>query len=134
MGEEVVVDASALVDLLLRSSLGEAVERRLAGQALHGPAHIDAEALSALSRLERAGSVGGDAVAELLGHLEGAPIERHPVHPLLKGAWSRRANLRVADGLYVELAASLGMPLVTTDARLRSVPGVELVEDGDSVS
>ena len=36
---EVVVDASALVDLLLDNELGGAVRRRLAGHALHAPAH-----------------------------------------------------------------------------------------------
>lgn len=46
--DEVVVDASALVDLLLDNALGGAVRRRIAGHVLHAPAHLDAEVLSTL--------------------------------------------------------------------------------------
>jgi predicted nucleic acid-binding protein len=124
---EVVVDASALVDLLLGNELGDAVGVRLAGHALHAPAHADAEILSALGRLQRAGAVQPDDVEAMLTRLDGAPIERHPVASLLLGAWSRRHRLRLADALYVELAASLTLPLITTDRRLCSVHLVEVV-------
>ena len=40
---EIVVDASAIVDLLPGNELGGAVGRRLAGHALYAPAHLDAE-------------------------------------------------------------------------------------------
>jgi predicted nucleic acid-binding protein len=54
------------------------------------------------------------------------PIERHAVSPLLLGAWTLRNELRLVDGLYVELARQLGLRLITTDQRLaRSTPMVE---------
>lgn len=124
---EVVVDASALVDLLLGGSLGEAVETRLAAHRLHVPAHAEAEVLSALGRLHRAGEVAAGAVAAMLTRLAAAPLERHPVAELLAGAWSRRHKLRLADATYVQLAASLGLPLVTTDRRLGLLPFVDVV-------
>jgi predicted nucleic acid-binding protein len=124
---EVVVDASALVDLLLGNELGDAVGVRLAGHVLHAPAHADAEILSALGCLQRAGAVEPDDVKVMLTRLDGAPIERHPVASLLLGAWSRRHRLRLADALYVELAASRALPLITTDRRLRCVQLVEVV-------
>ncbi len=37
---EAVADASALIDLLLGNELGDAVQTRLAGHALHGTAHL----------------------------------------------------------------------------------------------
>jgi predicted nucleic acid-binding protein len=114
---EVVVDASAMVDVLLGGSLGEAVARRLSGHVLHGPAHLDAECLSALGRLSRAGHVPPATVEGQLDRLAAAPIERHPVADLLRGAWARR----------VELAESLGLPLVTTDGRLAAVRAAEVV-------
>ena len=123
---EVVADASALVDLLLGNELGGAVEARLAGHALHAPAHADAEILSALGRLQRAGEVEADGVEVMLAHLAAAPIQWHPLSNLLLGAWSRRHRMRLADALYVELAASRGLPLVTTDRRLRDVPAAEV--------
>lgn len=124
---EAVADGSALVDLLLGNELGDAVQRRIAGHALHVPAHADAEILSALGRLHRAGEVEADGVETMLVRLAAAPIQRHPVTGLLIGAWSRRDRLRLADALYVELAASRALPLITTDRRLRPVPVAEVV-------
>lgn len=124
---EAVVDASALVDLLLASEMGDAVKRRLAGHVLHAPAHADAEILSALGRLQRAGEVEADSVETMLTRLAAAPMQRHPVADLLAGAWSRRDRLRLADALYVELAAVRDLPLITTDRRLQPVSVAEVV-------
>jgi predicted nucleic acid-binding protein len=124
---ETVLDASALVDLLLGNEVGEAVRRRIAGHILHAPAHVDAEVLSAFGRLHRAGAIEAHEVDAMLRRLVAAPIQRHPVAGLLVGAWSRRHQLRLADALYVELAASRSLPLVTTDRRLHSASNVEVV-------
>lgn len=107
-----------MVDLLLGAPLGVAVRERLEGELAHAPAHFDAEVLSALGRLHRAGHLSARQVAARLARLEAAPVERHPIAGLGRGAWSRRANLRLADALYVELAALLGAPLLTTDGAL----------------
>jgi predicted nucleic acid-binding protein len=124
---EVVLDASAFVDLLLGNPLGAAVRARLTGQSLHAPGHVDAEVLSALGRLHRAGDLDDDTVTWLLGRVADAPLQRHHVHGLLAGAWTRRHQLRLADALYVELAAARGAPLVTTDRRLRNAPMADVV-------
>ncbi|MGR7024746.1 type II toxin-antitoxin system VapC family toxin [Geodermatophilus sp. URMC 62] len=124
---EVVLDASAFVDLLLGNPLGVAVRSRLAGQSLHAPGHVDAEVLSALGRLNRAGDLDDDTVTRLLGRVVEAPIHRHPVQTLVLGAWARRHQLRLVDALYVELAAVRTAVLVTTDRRLRAVPMVDVV-------
>ena len=124
---EAVVDASAMVDLLLGNELGAAVRRRLAGHALHAPAHIDAEVLSALGRLHRAGDLETDGVESRLRGLVAAPIQRHDVSDLLVGAWARRHQLRLVDALYVQLAVSRDLPLVTTDRRLEAAPPADVV-------
>lgn len=124
---EVVVDASAMVDLLLGNEMGGAVRRRLAGHALHAPAHLDAEVLSALGRLHRAGDLDAEDVESMLRDLVAAPIQRHDVSDLLIGTWSRRHQLRLVDAVYVQLAVVRDLPLVTTDRRLHSVPAVDVV-------
>ena len=124
---EVVVDASAMVDLLLDNELGGAVRGRLAGHALHAPAHLDAEVLSALGRLHRAGDLEAQEVESRLRDLVAAPIQRHDVRELLIGTWSRRHQLRLVDALYVQLAVALDLPLITTDGRLRTAPSVDVV-------
>ena len=124
---EAVVDASVIVDLLLANELGGAVRRRLAGHALHAPAHLDAEVLSALGRLHRSGDLGAGEVESELQSLAAAPIQRHDVSALLIGTWARRHQLRLVDALYVQLAVSLDHPLVTTDRRLHSAPLADVV-------
>lgn len=128
MAEALVVDASAIVELLLSTTIGRAVARRLRGRELHAPAHLDAEALSALGRLQRNGLLVERDVASRLRLLAEAPIERHLLSKLVLGAWRRRKNLRLVDALYVELATQLGLPLLTTDTRLAAATRVaELV-------
>lgn len=124
---EAVVDALAIVDLLLDNDLGGAVRRRLAGHVLHAPAHLDAEVLSALGRMHRAGELEAGDVESRLQALAAAPIQRHGVSALLIGTWARRHQLRLVDALYVQLAVSLDHPLVTTDRRLHSAPTAEVV-------
>ncbi len=63
----------------------------------------------------------------MLGELAVAPIRRHSVTDLVLGAWARRDQLRLVDALYVELAVTQGLPLVTTDGRLREVPAADVV-------
>ena len=124
---EVVVDASAIVDLLLDNELGGAVRRRLAGHILHTPAHLDAEVLSALGRLHRAGDIEAGDVESRLQGLAAAPLQRHGVSDLLIGSWARRHQLRLVDALYVQLAVSLDLPLITTDRRLRDAPAADVI-------
>jgi predicted nucleic acid-binding protein len=108
-----------MVDLIARPFRAQAVGTRLRGSAWHAPAHLDAEVLSALGRLERAGRLDAVEAAEGLLALSELPIERHALSPLLLGAWTLRGELRVVDGLYVELARQLGIQLITSDQRLR---------------
>jgi predicted nucleic acid-binding protein len=126
---ELVVDASTMVHLLVGTPPAAGIERRLRGHQLVAPAHFDAEVLSALGRLERAGDISARQVSRRLERLESAPISRKPVAPLLRGAWRRRHNLRLVDALYVELSAQLGdAPLITTDGGLaRTYPAAELM-------
>lgn len=124
---EVVIDASALVDLLLAGDMGDAVAARILGNVLHGPAHLDAEVLSALGRMNRSDVIPDSAVRAMIERLIDAPVIRHPLSGLLLGAWDRRANLRLADALYVELAESLNIKLITTDRRLESLHVADVV-------
>lgn len=110
------MDASAYVELLWGTALGDQIKHRLRGESLLAPAHFDAEVLSALGRLQRAGDISAPQVDERIRVLAKCPVMRTPLPPLLKGAWERRNELRLLDALYVELAASLDAFLITSDS------------------
>ena len=132
MAEPVVVDASAMVDLLVGSTLAASIEDRLRGHELHVPAHFDAEVLSALGRLQRAGEMTVRQVTTRLQRVAAAPIQRHLLAPLLVSAWKLRHNLRLVDALYVELADRLDAPIVTTDSGLAAAsPSADLLPGND---
>jgi predicted nucleic acid-binding protein len=119
--EGLIVDASAMVDLLLGTRRARAIQGRLRGNELHVPAHFDAEVFSAIGRLERGGHLKPTDAQERIQRLSAAPLERHRLAPLLSGAWQRRHNLRLVDTLYVELADRIGAPIITVDAGLAAV-------------
>ena len=124
----VVLDASALVDLLAGTELADQVRTRLVGAVMHAPAHVDAEVLSALGRLHRADNLDLARATSAVAALARIPLNRHPLPDLLGQAWERRDYLRITDGLYVALAEQLHMPLLTTDRRLaRAYPQAEAI-------
>lgn len=116
--ESLVVDASALVDLLVGTDRAPAVADRLRGRTWSTAAHCDAEVLSALGRLRRAEHLVDDDVENALGRLAAAPMARHPLVDLLPGAWAYRSRVRLVDALYIALGDRLDVPVVTTDQRL----------------
>jgi predicted nucleic acid-binding protein len=129
-----VVDASAMVDLLLRNRNGEVLRPHLDGAELHTVAHLDAEVFSALARLHRGGTLSVDAVDVRLRAMSRLNMLRLPITgALVQEAWTLRNNITARDALYVALARRLRGRLLTTDARLaRTVPeiAVDLPSNG----
>lgn len=122
-----VLDASAAIDLLLRTSRGERVAERLASDSdVVAPELVYVEVLSAMHRLVRAGALGDTEAAELTSALVIMQLRTVSHARLLEAAWDLRDRLRIADAFYVACALLLDVPLLTTDARLSrvSLPGV----------
>lgn len=124
-----VIDASALVELLLRTPRGAQVATALATGDAAAPELLDVEVLSTLARLVR-GKIISDREASLAGTtLPRAAVTRLSHPPLVARVWELRDRVRIADGFYVACAERLGMPLVTVDARLARapLPGVSIL-------
>jgi predicted nucleic acid-binding protein len=120
---DLVLDASASVDLLLDTATGRRLQPLLpTGAQWWVPEHFFAEVAGALRRAELRGGVLNARVAQAMTSLSTAPLRRVQVRPLLAGAWSKRANLTIADALYVVLAEHLDATLVTTDINLSNAP------------
>ena len=120
----VVLDASAAVELLLRTPAGMNAEAVLRGNSVLVPAHFDAEVFSALGRLVRGGDLAEHSLEPILDELGRAPFTRYALQPLLKVAWGLRHNVALRDALYVALARRLRVRLVTGDARLVQAPAL----------
>jgi predicted nucleic acid-binding protein len=118
-----VVDASALTELVLARPAGEVVREHLAGHgfALHAPHLLDVEVLSALRRLVSSGEATADRAGEAIADLLDLPIERYPHDILVPRAWQLRENFSAYDASYIALAEGIAdepVPLLTADARL----------------
>lgn len=122
----IVLDASAVVELLLGTEQGHAVAGRIADPALglHAPHLLDVEVAQALRRYVRADEVDAKVAASALDDLRSLDLERHAHEPLLDRVWSLRDNLTAYDAVYVALAEALDATLVTCDARLARAPGM----------
>lgn len=125
----VVLDASAAVELLLRTPAGLRAEASLREHQVVVPAHFDAEVFSALGRLVRGGELAERLVEPILDELARAPFARYTVQPLLAAAWKLRHNLALRDALYIALARRLESVFVTADGHLARAPalGVEVI-------
>ena len=124
----IVLDASVLVDILLREPLAAALGEDLlrAGDPLHAPHLIDVEIMHVLRRLDRAGVIDAERAGEAMDDLSALPIRRHPHGPLLAAMWSLRANVSAYDAVYVALAEALDARLVTRDAKLAKAIGARV--------
>jgi predicted nucleic acid-binding protein len=122
---DIVLDASAGVELALRTPVGRQLRRRLPeGAATWVPEHYYAEATAVLRRDEISGRLPAVRVQAAFDRLLAVPAHRFAVKPLMREAWQLRHNLTIADALYVVVAQHLGAELVTTDLRLANAPGL----------
>lgn len=121
----IVVDASAILEWLLRTPAAAAVERRLfAGKdTLHAPHLLDVEIAHVLRRYALAGDVSAARGSDALEDLGDLSLHRYPHDALLPRVWELRRNLTAYDAIYVALAEALDAPLLTRDRRLAAASG-----------
>jgi len=121
----IVVDSSALIEVLLRSSGAALAEPRLfaAGETLHAPHLIDVETAPVLRRHAAGGEIDGARGRAALTDLADFPLRRYPHDFLLPRVWDLRQNLTAYDAVYVALAEALDATLLTRDRRLAVASG-----------
>jgi predicted nucleic acid-binding protein len=116
----IVIDASALVELLLQTPAARSIQARLLEnpEDLHAPQLIDVEVVQVFRRYSLAGELDAERGQALLADLMDFPMQRHSHEALLPRAWELRHNLSAFDAIYLALAEALDAALLTDDSRL----------------
>ncbi len=128
-----VVDASAVLEVLLRSPNAIGVEARIfaPGEVLVAPWLIDAEVAQVLRRYNLAGELDSRRGEEALTDFRDISLTKYAHDFLLPRVWELRHTLTAYDALYVSLAEVVNAPLITRDLRLSRSSGhaatIELV-------
>lgn len=122
----IVLDASALVELVLGTPTGQIVAERISDPAigLHVPHLADVEVAQALRRYTLDGEIAAGIAAVALDDFRALDLQRHAHEPLLERVWALRGNLSAYDAVYVALAEALDTVLLTCDGPLSRAPGM----------
>ena len=124
----IVLDASALLELLLDTPAGRRVSILLedAALAIHAPHLIDVETISVLRRFARERVIDEAQAEAAIEDLLALDLQRHSHEGLLERCWTLRKNISVYDAIYVALSEALEATLVTCDSRLARAPGTKI--------
>ena len=121
----IVVDASAVLELLLGVTTAPDIQTRLfePGESLHAPHLLDLEIAQVLRRYVLNGELTPRRGKQALTDFADFPIIRYPHALFLPRIWALRHNVTAYDAAYIALAESLPAPLLTCDTRLAAAPG-----------
>ena len=116
----IVIDASAAIELLLRTEIGGKVELRALTpqERLYAPHLLDLEVAQVLRRLTQLQEITAARAREALDDYAALLVERAAHRELLSRVWQLRNSTTAYDGAYVALAEALDAPLLTCDGRL----------------
>jgi predicted nucleic acid-binding protein len=129
----IVVDASALLEVLLLTPAARRVGSRLfaSAETLHVPHLLDVEVAQAVRRYWLTEKLDPARCHAALRDLADFDLIRYPHTLFLSRIWQLRSNLTAYDAAYVSLAEALDAPLITRDAALARSSGhrarIELV-------
>ena len=130
----IVLDASAVIELLLRPGRHRALLNRVLdpGQSLVAPHVLDLEVTQVLRRYAAGRELSAARAEAAFGDYRDLRISRYPHKPLLSRIWELRSNCTAYDAAYIALAETLDCPLLTCDTALAVVPGhratIEIVD------
>jgi predicted nucleic acid-binding protein len=119
-----VIDASALIEVLLGTERGAKIASVVTDDELLAPDLINAEVVSTLRRLVAKDGLTSEEAGRAIDDLSRSPVERVFTTSLLQDVWSLRDRLSAYDAQYVALARAIGCGVVTSDGRMSRAHGL----------
>jgi predicted nucleic acid-binding protein len=120
-----VVDASVFATVVGdEGARGDRVRTMLRARRLAAPDYGVVEVLSVMRGRVLGGGMTPAAAATAVRDFSEFAVDRCDVWALADRIWELRHNLTAYDAGYVALAEALGCPLITTDRRIATTPGI----------
>jgi predicted nucleic acid-binding protein len=121
-GPSVVIDASAVAELLLETPEADRIRQRInaIGSTLHAPHLLDVEIAQILHRYVSTGELNPKQRDDALRRLGALEIVRHTSTASVLRLLELQEQMDVYDATYLALAESLSVPLLTRQERLAS--------------
>ena len=117
----IVLDASAVIEVLMKSAIGIVLSGRLhTTRLVHAPHLVDIEVTNALRRQCSLGNLAQVRAWQAVDDFRKMRILRHRHTTHLARIWELRDNFTSYDACYLALAEALGATLITRDKALRS--------------
>jgi predicted nucleic acid-binding protein len=114
----IVVDASAVIDLISVTGRKHPLYDRLSGERLLAPDFLPIETASGLRGMNLGGKLTDAEISDAAARLPRLRIDLHASLPLIPRVLALRHNFSAYDASYVALAETCGCPLLTYDKRL----------------
>lgn len=123
-GQAIVVDASALVFLMVDSAgLGEWVADEIRGKQVFASEMVHYEVANQLRVHQRRNKIDATTANLAFQDLLAMDLRTEPFSVLASRIWELRGNVTAYDASYVALAEWRRIPFLTTDIKLAKSPG-----------
>jgi predicted nucleic acid-binding protein len=118
-----VVDASAIVEVVLHTDAGLRVIEAFNDNSLHAPDIIGLEVVSVVRRLLLSDELTRSEARRAISDFRDIGVETYDHGPLLERCLQLAPNTTPYDAAYIALAEGLRVPVLTCDRKLAGVPG-----------
>lgn len=113
-----VVDASAVAEILFGTEAGRRAARVIDGHDLLAPQHLTAEVASVVRGWSLSRQITDEQALRAFREFDALSVEEVPMMTMLPAVYALRHNISAYDAMYVVLARSAQCSLLTLDARL----------------
>lgn len=123
MNPTIVLDTSALIEILLARNPDPQLRRRTMTAVAAAPDILDIETIGVVRRWEANALLPARLADRAIAQLAAAGIIRMPHRSLLPRIWELRHSITPYDAAFVALAERLSIPLIACDAKLAKAHG-----------